>query len=308
MNYNFDMDALRTMVVGVDLGTFSRAASQLGRSQSGVSMQLRKLEEQAGKQLFVRKGRGLVPTEAGDALLAYARRIISLNDEAAVSIGAMSATACVRMGLPQDFFEDVMPMTLTQFSRERPHVHVEVLAGRNYALEEKVNAGRLDAAIAFFPAGSKGHGKHMASLPMRWYGGEQSASPDDGRHALVVFDHPCLFRKAALQAMEKGGHRWRLSLTTPSLAGIWAAVRAGHGISVRTTHRVPDGVRDVGANLRLPKLPPIELRLLAAPNLSPAASDLHDVLCDLVPKLVNAKPKPGKNSSKSRSSQRVQSV
>jgi len=79
----FDIDALRTIVVGTELRSFARAASQLGRSQSAVSMQLRKLEQQAGRALFRRNGRGLVPTEAGDALLAYARRILALNDEAA---------------------------------------------------------------------------------------------------------------------------------------------------------------------------------------------------------------------------------
>ncbi|NGX97741.1 MAG: LysR family transcriptional regulator, partial [Candidatus Afipia apatlaquensis] len=103
------MDALRTMVLGLELGSFARAASQLGRSQSAISMQLKKLEEQAGQSLFRRNGRGLVPTEAGDSLLMYARRIIALNDEAAASVGATTAAASVRMGLPQDFFEDVMP-------------------------------------------------------------------------------------------------------------------------------------------------------------------------------------------------------
>src|ERR1700745_721111 len=100
MKPNFDMDALRTMVVGTELGSFARAASQLGRSQSAVSMQLKKVEQPAGAPLFRRNGRSLVPTEAGDVLLAYARRIIALNDEAAASIGAAVAAASVRMGLP----------------------------------------------------------------------------------------------------------------------------------------------------------------------------------------------------------------
>ncbi len=98
MRLTFDIDALRAMVVGVQLGSFSRAAAQLGRSQSAVSMQLRKLEQQADRPLFRRNGCGLVPTEAGVALLAYARRIIALNDEAAISVGATAATAPVRVG------------------------------------------------------------------------------------------------------------------------------------------------------------------------------------------------------------------
>src|SRR5262252_7741571 len=165
MRPTFDMDALRTMVVGTELGSFARAASQLGRSQSAVSMQLKKLEQQAGRPLFRRKGRGLVPTEAGDALLAYARRIVALNDEAAASLGSTVEAASVRIGLPQDFFDDVMPDAITRFSRQRPGVHVDVRAGRNFALEEDVRAGRLDLAIAFFAPGSDGAGALVAALP-----------------------------------------------------------------------------------------------------------------------------------------------
>ena len=120
MRPSFDIDALRTIVAGTELGSFARAAAQLGRSQSAISMQLKRLEEQAGRPLFRRDGRRLVPTEAGDALLAYARRIVSLHDEAAAMLGATAAGASIRMGLPQDFFEDVMPEAIGRFYGGRP--------------------------------------------------------------------------------------------------------------------------------------------------------------------------------------------
>jgi len=283
MRPTFDMDALRTMVVGTELGSFARAASQLGRSQSAVSMQLKKLEQQAGRALFRRDGRGLTPTEAGDELLAYARRIIALNDEAAASLGTTAAVASVRMGLPQDLFEDVLPDAIMRFSRKRPGVHVEVRAGRNYALEDEVRAGRLDVAVAFFASGSDTHGTRLASLPMLWLGRKGLAKPSvDDRIPLVVFDHPCLFRQTAVQTLEARGLRWRLALTTPSLPGVWAALRSGYGISVRPAHPIPAGIRNVGPELGLPKLPPIELRMIAASELSPAASDLRDIVDHVV--------------------------
>jgi DNA-binding transcriptional LysR family regulator len=284
MRPTFDMDALRTMVVGIDLGSFARAASQLGRSQSAVSMQLKKLEQQAGRPLLRRNGRSLVPTEAGDALLAYARRIIALNDEAAASLDATAVVASVRMGLPQDLFEDVMTDAITRFSRRRPGVHVEVRAGRNHALEEDVRAGRLDVAIAFFQSGSADtHGTRIASLPMLWLGGKELAKPSpDDPIPLVVFDHPCLFRQTAIQTLDGKKRRWRLSLTTPSLPGVWAALRSGYGISIRPARPVPAGIRDVGPEFGLPKLPSIELRMVTAGELSPAASDLRDILDQVV--------------------------
>lgn len=285
MKPTFDLDALRTIVVGTELGSFARAASQLGRSQSAVSMQLKKLEQQAGRPLFRRIGRGLVPTEAGDALLAYARRIIALNDEAAASLGAPVAVASVRMGLPQDLFEDVMPEVITRFSRQRPGVHIEVRAGRNHGLEEEVRAGRLDAAVAFFPAGSDTHGTHLVSLPMRWLGRKGLTKPSTNDPVpLVVFDHPCLFRQAALQALDAKRIRWRLSLTTPSLPGVWVGLRSGYGISVRPSRPIPTGIHEVGPGLGLPRLPLIELRMLTASELSPAAAVLRDILEHVVRK------------------------
>jgi DNA-binding transcriptional LysR family regulator len=176
-----------------------------------------------------------------------------------------------------------MTDVIVPFSRRRPGVHVEVCAGRNYTLEEEVRAGRLDLALAFFPSGSDKHGTRIDSLPMLWLAGARYRTPSERDPiALVLYDHPCLFRQAALQTLERKRLRWRLSLTTPSLPGIWAALGAGHGISVRTAHRVPAGIRDVGAEFGLPKLPPIELRMLTAGELSPAASELREILDDVV--------------------------
>ena|SRR5271166_612795 len=296
MKATFDMDALRTMVAGIELGSFARAATKLGRSQSAVSMQLRKLEQQADRPLFRRNGRGLVPTEAGDALLQYARRIIALNDEAAASLGTTAAEASLRIGLPQDFVEDVIPEVIVRFARLRPGVHIEVRAGRNYVLEEEVRAGRLDVAFGFFPPGSDSHGTRVASLPMLWLGGRTMVRiPAGDPIPLVLYDHPCLFRQAAFQALERKARRWRLALTTPSLPGVWAALRAAQGISVRTAHRLPSGIRDVGAELGLPKLPTIELRLLAADDLSPAASELRDILSNVIStQVATPRPRPRK--------------
>ena len=168
MSADFDIYALRALVSGVEQNSFTRAAAELGRSQSAISMQLKKLEQQAGTPLFNRKGRGLALTEAGEALMDYARQIISLNDEAARAIGAVVPPETVRLGLPQDFYDDVMPMTLNALSAHNPQVHVAVRAGNNYLLQEEVDAGRLDGAIAFFKKGNRPAGKVLCELSMHW--------------------------------------------------------------------------------------------------------------------------------------------
>jgi DNA-binding transcriptional LysR family regulator len=285
MRPTFDIDAMRTMVVGTELGSFAKAAIRLGRSQSAISMQMKRLEEQAGRPLFRRNGRNLVPTEAGDALLAYARRIVDLHDEAAVTLGSTAVEPLIRLGLPQDFFEDVMPRAITKFSRLRAHVHVEVRAGRNYALEEEVNTAQLDMALVFFRHGRPAPGELLISLPTYWLAGERfvkSTAALSNEIPLVLFDHPCLFRQSAIHALDDVGKRWRLALTTPSLPGVWGALRFGHGVSVRTMHEVPKDIRQVGVEFRLPRLPAIDLRLVVRSGLSPAATDLRDILVSVV--------------------------
>jgi DNA-binding transcriptional LysR family regulator len=291
MATSFDMDALRALVVGADLGSFARAAVRLGRSQSAISMQIRKLEQQAGQKLFHRNGRTLQRTAAGDALLSYARRIIALNDEAASSVGAAAAAATVRLALPQDFADEVLPEIIKQFCRKWPSVHIEARAGRNYTIADDIAEGRLDVAIAFaHPEG--GAGKPVARLPMIWVAPAKtkiSQTPTP----LVLYDHTCLFRQAAIDTLDSAAKDWRLALTTPSLPGVWAALRAVVGISVRTPYALPSDMRDVTKALRLPLLPAVDVRVLSGVDLSPAAADLRE----MVETVLRAHVKPGRKTS-----------
>jgi len=275
------------MVAGIELGSFTHAAAQLCRSQSAISMQLKKLEQQAGTPLFVRQGRGLVPTEAGETLAAYARKIIALNDEASLALGANVTAATVRLGLPQDFFEDVMPATLRHFSGENPQVHVEVRAGPNYRLSDDIQSSRLDGAIAFFAAGANGQGELLGTLPAQWLAHKSYRLEDaDDRVPLVLFEHPCLFRQAAFAALEANSKRWTLAVTTPSLPGIWGALRSHLGVAVRTAHALPKDIVCLGTDAGLPPLPAVEVRLLRAGNASAAASQLCEILREETIKLL----------------------
>ena len=93
-----DLDALRSFVVGIELGGFARAADRLGRSTSAVSAQLKKLEGQAGAPILRKSGRGLALTPTGETLLAYARRLIELNDEAVAAARGVELEGWVGSG------------------------------------------------------------------------------------------------------------------------------------------------------------------------------------------------------------------
>jgi DNA-binding transcriptional LysR family regulator len=279
---NFDMDALRTMVVGVELGGFSHAAGRLNRSPSAVSMQLRKLETQTGQRLFKRNGRGLILTEAGDVLLQYARRVLALNDEMGVAVGAIDKGGTVRVGMPQDFTDAVLPSLLTRYSKARPATHVEVKAGRNFALAEDVANGRLDMALAFC-AGGKGGANRIATVPGVWVTRtrHKRTFTEEGVVPLIVFDGPCLFRDMGIDALARAGIPWRLAMTTPSLAGLWCGVRAGLGVTVRTPLAIPRGLSIVPPGADLPELASIDVVLYCAADPSPTAQLFKDLLLEI---------------------------
>src|SRR6201991_4628734 len=130
----FDLDVLRSFVTGMDLGSFARAADRLGRSTSAVSAQLKKLEEQAGRPIFRKAGRGLALTEAGETMLAYARRLLALNDEAAAAVHGADLEGWVRLGLSEDFGEALLPAVLGRFARAHPRVRIEARIARSFDL------------------------------------------------------------------------------------------------------------------------------------------------------------------------------
>jgi DNA-binding transcriptional LysR family regulator len=146
---NLDTDILRTLVTARQLGGFSRAAQQVGRSQSAVSQQIRKLEEQVGQPLFRKEGRSLVLTEAGDVILSYARRILDLNDEAVAAVRGSALEGTIRFGLPIDFAESWLPMALGRFRRAHPGIRIEANTERRVILIDRLDKGQLDLVLLF---------------------------------------------------------------------------------------------------------------------------------------------------------------
>ncbi|KWB36665.1 LysR family transcriptional regulator [Burkholderia ubonensis] len=310
---NFDIAALRSLVAGMDLGSFAKAADRVARSSSAVSAQIRKLEEQAGTPLFVKSGRGLALTDAGDAMLRYARRMIELNDEAAAAVRGVSLDGWVRIGLQEDFGEAILPGVLGRFARAHPKVRIEARVAHNAELLERLDANQLDLALvwgdpasAAFVARTGIDSEEIARVPMRWIGaagsgaagvgaagsgaagdgdaGEPSVRLPDEPLPLVVFDRPCRFFGAATDALDRAGVPWRVAFTTPSLAGLWAAAAAGLGLTVRSHYGLPASVQLLdAAPLGLPELPSVPLMLLRrASSATPTVDRLARIMTQAV--------------------------
>ncbi|MGN6235871.1 LysR substrate-binding domain-containing protein [Dyella sp.] len=289
---SFDPEVLRSFLLGVELGSFARAAERLNRSTSAVSAQLKRLEDQAGRPLLRKSGRGMALTETGEVMLGYARRLLELNDEAAAAVRGVELEGRVRLGLQEDFGETLLPAVLGRFARAHPKLRIEARIARNAELLDGVNHGKLDLALAWEGEQSSPHVERLARLPLRWIGSADARSSKLRRRGealpLVVLDAPCLVRRAAIDALDRAGIAWRIAFTSASLAGTWAAVTAGLGVSVRTPLGLPAGVRALTAKeAGLPALPMLGLALHRADaEPSPAVTRLAEILVDtLMPSL-----------------------
>ena len=263
---NFDLDALRSFCVGIELGSFAKAADKLGRSTSAISAQLKKLEEQAGTQILRKAGRLMAPTDAGEVLLSYARRILELNDEASMALGGMELEGCVRLGLQEDFGEHLLPEVLGRFARSHPGVRIEARIMRNTELVNQVQTARLDLALAWQAGNDTPHMEALGAFPLQWIGPANKPIGEwFGRGEplpLIAFEAPCMVRTIGTEALDRAGIPWRIVFTSPSLSGIWAAVTAGLGITVRSSVGVSANLRALrDEEFGLPVLPALGLAL-----------------------------------------------
>src|SRR5262245_5092464 len=242
---------------------------------------MRRLEDGAGQSLFTRAGRSFALTTAGEQVLGYARRLLAINDEAVAAVRSTRLACPVRLGVLPDFAETWLPQVLARFARTHPAARLEVQVDRRLAMLDALDRGRLDLALVF--DADRPRGVQLGELPMAWIAQGGSRWTSGGVLPLVLFEAPCVFRTAALAALDRAGIPWHVAFTSQSLAGIWAAVDAGLGVTVRTPIGVPRGLRVVdpvsGQVSGLPALPSTELWLLdASDSGSPLAAELRALL------------------------------
>jgi DNA-binding transcriptional LysR family regulator len=284
---NLDMDVLRTLVVAMDVGGFAKAAQRLGRSQSAISLQMRRLQDRVGRPLFRRQGRALVLTDAGDVVLGYARRILELNDQAVAAARGISLEGSVRFGVPQDFGDTWLPGVLARFTRTHPSVLIEARVDRTHKQVERIKQGGLDLALLWGNPPPLPDAVTVLRVPMAWIGPKGYACARGEKVPLALFEPPCVFRRPGVEALEKAKRPWRLAFTTPSLSGLWAAAAAGLAITIRTPLGLPAPLAVLDRSNGLAKLPHIALSLYTAhANPPPAVARLREILLDELPRTI----------------------
>jgi DNA-binding transcriptional LysR family regulator len=256
---NLDVDCLRSFLVVADTMSFSRAAENVGRSQSTVSQQIVKLETQVGKGLLTRrKGRVIELTSEGGKLLQYARKILQLNDEAYASMSDDLLTGFVRLGVPLDFFGRDFTTWLARFKNKHPMVGLEVEANQSENLLKRSARGEFD--LAFF---KQEMGAMNGTVTLReqlvWVSGPHYTPDAEESVPLILFPEGCAYRRCAVAALQEQKRPWHLSFVSPSFECLKSAAVEGMGITVLARALVASPLRVVRHGLPLPELPAVEL-------------------------------------------------
>lgn len=227
---NLDIDLLRSFAAVADTGSFTAAAELVARTQSAISVQIKRLEETVGQRVFERTSRSLALTQGGELLLGYARRILALNDESVRRMVEPPVAGVIRVGITEYFVPAELPRILSRFAAAYPGVQLEVRMGLSRDLREAMAGGALDAAIVGLA--SRERTRAIWSEPLVWAAREGTVPAGDAVVPLALLPAPCWLRERAIDSMKRAKRTWQAIFTGSGMASLQAAVSAGLGVSI----------------------------------------------------------------------------
>jgi DNA-binding transcriptional LysR family regulator len=260
-----DTDQLRSFLAIVDTGSFTRAAERVHKTQSAVSMHIRRLEEQLGCVLFVKQGRGVRLTAEGECLIDFARRIVHLEAGAVAALSPMGLRGAVRIGIPDDYSEIYLADILSRFIRRHPMVEVSVTCEGSPELAQQVSAGALELALVTDHPGLHGF-EVLSEQRLVWVASERFHIDADTPVPLAQFSVSCLWRRETDEALANCDRATRGLLYSKSFSAIGTVVRAGLAVMTLPESMVGEGLRMLGAAEGLPELPVTRIGLIHAPG------------------------------------------
>ncbi|MDR6929444.1 LysR substrate-binding domain-containing protein [Pseudomonas sp. BE134] len=260
-----DLELLRTFIAVVDHHSFAEAGAQLDRTQSSVTQHMQRLEQLVGVNLFEKRGRQKQLTEAGLQLLRHARQMLSLNDEALNSLRESSLSGVLRIGSPHDIADTILPPILSHIARSAPRLRLEIDVGRSPFLMEDLHRGKIDMVISTREDPNL-EGFALRTSPVWWICSAQYIHNPGEPLPLILVDEPSIYRRYALQALERANIPWRQAYLASNLIGIKAATRAGLGVTARSMEMLGPDMRVLGETDGLPRLPDVTYHLWIRPN------------------------------------------
>ena len=278
---HLESDLLRTFVAIADTGSFSRAGTVVGRSQSAVSLQMKRLEDIGGRKLFRRGARGVSLTEDGDRLLVNARRVLRLMDQAAAELSGTPVAGAVRVGLPAYYGTRALAAVLTRFSALCPDVQVTLDCAHDAPLEAALASGDLDIAVLMTEHPSA-EGEVLMHDPAVWVTLARHDTHECDPLPVALFSHSSWWRDRAVQVLDRRGRPYRVACTSAWTAGISAAVVSGLAVAVLELSTVPEGVRILTEADGFPGFPAATLMLRRRVGATgPAVDRMEEVIRDV---------------------------
>ncbi|WP_206452964.1 LysR family transcriptional regulator [Aurantimonas marina] len=288
MSTPLDLDHLRTFVAIVDAGSFTRAAEDVFKTQSAVSMQMRRLEERLGAMLFERTGRTIRITDDGSRLLAYARRMLALSQETLSAFDEEAMQGHVRIGLPDDYAERFLPEILARFSRSNPLVELQIACEPSSNLAEHIDKGRLDVALVSdcFPGATLT--EVVRREPLHFVTSASHDIHNEPVLPLALGRPDCVWRTEGCAALDRIGRRYKVLFTSWSAQIVTSAVLSGLAVSVLPECALRPGMRVLGEFDDFPVLQDTEIGVLRSRNadgpvVSALVEHIRDSLANLSP-------------------------
>ena len=269
---NLDVDLLKTFLAISDTGNFTRAAEEVNKTQSAVSMQMKRLEELLGRPLFTRDGRTSRFTPDGERLVDYARRLVALNDEAVASFKRPELTGTVRFGTPDDYADFVLPEILARFARTHPLVTVDVDCMPTPLLSERTKRGELDLALVTL-CGTVSSDEAVRREPLVWVTSARHSTHLLDVLPLAVSHTGCQWRASVVTALEAMGRKYRIAYASPNSNAVNAAVISGLAVGAMPQLCVRPGMRTLTEKDGFPALGHFNLGMLRKPGRASTAVD-----------------------------------
>jgi DNA-binding transcriptional LysR family regulator len=258
---NVPTELLRAFVTVVDLGSYTKAAAALGRTQPAVSLQIRRLEVLLRAKLLNTDGRQVRLTDAGMALGPYARQLLRLNDDIVAHYANESLSGWIKLGLPTDFSNTYLLTAITRFAASHPDVRIEVESLLSRDLRTALTNDKLDLAVAISPSAEEPFLVNHATITPIWAVAETFRW--EPRTALPIVRHPdpCEYGERMQQALRAARKSWKAMMVVSDVVGIQAAVTAGIGASALTPATLTPGMRIGRLDEGFPPLSPIKIGL-----------------------------------------------
>ncbi|MEM1375033.1 MAG: LysR family transcriptional regulator [Pseudomonadota bacterium] len=265
MARNLDMTSLRSFVTVADLGGVTRASGALHLTQSAVSMQLKRLEEALGVGLLDRSARTIALTPAGEQLLGYARRMLSLNDEALSRLMDDGYEGEVTLGVPHDIVYPHIPHVLQSFAAAFPRMKVQLISSFTRGLKRQFEAGECDLILTTEAELAAG-GETLSEKPLVWVGAP-GGSAWKARPLRLAFEHNCIFRRDVQRALDRANIDWEMGVESTSTRTIEASVSADLAVHAMVAGSEPGHFERIQHAGVLPELSRQKINLYTQPGL-----------------------------------------